>query len=551
MCERAIWKSFRQRTEFKIQILEDCLTQIIADQRNKKGKQKEVVGEEVERASSSHAGKTQIYPMEDISGWNRESSDKLEVQKGRLLDYVSILEQSVEGRLTVQLEKERSLHLKLRLHKKAKIEEISSRQKSRCLWLKGNKNTKFFSRIANSQKRINCIDKLLTGDEVSENNNIKAEILRFYQALYIEEEQWRPEVRFNSLNSLSQAEKTWLERNFDERRDQSCKLLLCSRQKSGCRWLYNGFLPKRQIIDASLIANEMLHGRLKSGTPGIMCKLDVEKAFDKVESRPNYSISVSHLLYANDTLIFYGAEKLQVQYLNLVIMLFEIISGLHINMLESKIYPVNTAPNLNELADIMVCEIGSYPATYLGMPLRAKYKAKEARNKVIKQTRAPHGMGPWKHINNTKDDFFQEQGWEWYYVKFWKDRWLLNRPLKESHPKLLQIATYPDSTVARKRDGFSINPKTQDNLNWNGLSKGVYTVKGGYNRLNIPNALTDHCKLPHTVNQLFLHYLVAAGIWSMYLAVSGISWSTPSTLKEVVEIGAYKKWIHPSREFGK
>lgn len=56
-------------------------------------------------------------------------------------------------------------------------------------------------------------------------------------------------------------------------------------------------------------------------------------------------------------------------------------------MLESKIYPVNTAPNLNELADIMVCEIGSYPATYLGMPLRAKYKAKEARNKVIKQVR--------------------------------------------------------------------------------------------------------------------------------------------------------------------
>lgn len=54
-------------------------------------------------------------------------------------------------------------------------------------------------------------------------------------------------------------------------------------------------------------------------------------------------------------------------------------------MLKSKIYPVNIAPNLNELADIMACEIGSYPVTYLGMPLRAKYRAKEARNKVIKQ----------------------------------------------------------------------------------------------------------------------------------------------------------------------
>lgn len=38
------------------------------------------------------------------------------------------------------------------------------------------------------------------------------------------------------------------------------------------------------------------------------------------------------------------------------------------------LYPVNEEPNLEELANIMCCGIGSFPIAYLGMPLRAKYK---------------------------------------------------------------------------------------------------------------------------------------------------------------------------------
>ncbi|KAG5608831.1 hypothetical protein H5410_020112 [Solanum commersonii] len=58
--------------------------------------------------------------------------------------------------------------------------------------------------------------------------------------------------------------------------------------------------------------------------------------------------------------------------LRVIFNIFKAVSGLHINWGKSYIYPVNTVPNIEDLAEKLGGKVGELPTTYLGMPLEAK-----------------------------------------------------------------------------------------------------------------------------------------------------------------------------------
>ena len=222
----------------------------------------------------------------------------------------------------------------------------------------------------------------------------------------------------------------------------------------------NAFVEGRQILDVVLIANEAVDSTLRGKEKGILCKLDIEKAYDHIRwdfllkmlermgfgskwirwinwcistatfsvlingspsgffrsfrglrqgdplspylfvigmealscllkravegnfisgcrfgGRDGGEIVISHLLYADDTIIFCDANAEQLMYLRWTLMWFEAFSGLKINMFKSEIIPLGRVDNVEALAAELGCGVGSLPTKYLGLPLGAPHRA--------------------------------------------------------------------------------------------------------------------------------------------------------------------------------
>ncbi|XP_026410423.1 uncharacterized protein LOC113305622 [Papaver somniferum] len=216
----------------------------------------------------------------------------------------------------------------------------------------------------------------------------------------------------------------------------------------------SAFVNKRQILDGVLITNELIDSRIISGKPGLLCKVDFEKAFDHVTwnfsddmfklmgfgeiwrnwirccveyvrfsvlvngSAAGYFKSnkgirqgdpispfvfllvgealtfmikktqeegllsgfqaksdgtvISHLQFSDDTLIFLDADVEQVKNLILILLYFEMLTGLKIDFAKSQIFGVGFDGDLSVFSSILGCYRGVLPTIFIGLPLGDK-----------------------------------------------------------------------------------------------------------------------------------------------------------------------------------
>jgi hypothetical protein len=111
-------------------------------------------------------------------------------------------------------------------------------------------------------------------------------------------------------------------------------------------------------------------------------------------------LCVSHLLYADDTIIFCDVNPEHLLYIRMVFTCFEADTGLRVNMHKSEMVLVGEVSDLSRLAALLSCKIGSTPLNYLGMPLGAPHKALAMWDPILEKVE--HRLAGWKKLYLSK-----------------------------------------------------------------------------------------------------------------------------------------------------
>ncbi|XP_028112207.1 uncharacterized protein LOC114310430 [Camellia sinensis] len=136
------------------------------------------------------------------------------------------------------------------------------------------------------------------------------------------------------------------------------------------------FVQGRQILDVILVANEVIEEYRGLHKEGVVFKVDFEKAYDHgkgviegfIVGRDR--IGVTHLQFADDTTFFSSNEESKVGSLLKILRIFEIVSGLTVNLNKSSVVGINLEESyVQRVADMLGCSIELFPLKYLGLRL--------------------------------------------------------------------------------------------------------------------------------------------------------------------------------------
>ena len=106
-----------------------------------------------------------------------------------------------------------------------------------------------------------------------------------------------------------------------------------------------------------------------------------------IENRQGEEEQITHLLFADDTLVFCNDTREKLAYLSWVLLWFEAIFSLKMNLEKSSILPLGIVENLEDLAAELGCRKGNLLTTYLGLPLGMKRKSIQVWDRVEERFR--------------------------------------------------------------------------------------------------------------------------------------------------------------------
>ncbi|RVW39747.1 hypothetical protein CK203_074686 [Vitis vinifera] len=287
------------------------------------------------------------------------------------------------------------------------------------------------------ERRRNCLSKIkVDGVWLTEEQEIKGSVVRAFKDQLTDPGGWHTSMEGLDFNRIGDEDAARLEEVFSEEEvfqalsdlngDKAPVLANKLKKVVGkvVSSAQNAFVEGRQILDAALIANEAIDSLLKRNESGVLCKLDLEKAYDHINW--NFLLFVLQsmgfgrsgpgdllvLLYSNvfslgqwhsgrlfqqfkgvasggppiplsfcdrngglSRLIhravgegsYQVVESMEGVGMGLWSLICS-ISGLRINLDKSEILPVGRVENLETLALEAGCKVGRLPSSYLGIP---------------------------------------------------------------------------------------------------------------------------------------------------------------------------------------
>ncbi|KAE8682317.1 Polynucleotide adenylyltransferase family protein isoform 4 [Hibiscus syriacus] len=209
---------------------------------------------------------------------------------------------------------------------------------------------------------------------------------------------------------------------------------------------------------------------------------------------------LSHLQFADNLIIFSKASIRDLKNVRRVLLIYELLVGLKINLVKSKIYGINIEEDvLVDWSKEIGCSVGKFPAEYLGLPLGSRRNSvamwepivQNFYNRLSSWKFASEKDSWWKRVvccvnnldpNSKKvessltaraswiwrgviNNFFSNDGFgvcirsnlRWktgngHYVAFWNDAWLGEVPLKDLFPRLYTLSMNKEGKVVEFRE---------------------------------------------------------------------------------------------------